>query len=423
MLVLVSSWWAGPWWLWWLLFFGCCVAVAVAPKGVGTAAALSALRESGAGTSALPGVAAAAMATTAAAVAASWALKRRAATAAPAHLQPAHLQPGVAASRSSKSGRSKAAKGVPVSSVHGQILPEVVDVEAAAEGLELAYDSDNEWEGEEEGEAAQSDDDGEADSAACPPCGGAGSSSAGKLWTKALFPAGVEEANNWRMENLQAAQSWSCPCTDRVNCIGADRLDVLQLYSYRQSFRQSACAGGGLRDATSDELRGHYDESSGKFTRSFVVGPLGDCCAESAGLAKGLSFATFANARSDVRKTRPRRASRHAVRRRAESAQRGHIRAWIRAQRANMEGPKGGSDPLDKWRTGYIPKAKRYEMYCESQRRSSLPILCSAALLYAMHSTAAWRCACVCVCMCACVHVHVHAHAHAHVRVRRDRLG
>eukprot|EP00965_Chrysotila_dentata_P058334 1934397-Pleurochrysis_carterae.AAC.1 len=49
----------------------------------------------------------------------------------------------------------------------------------------------------------------------------------------------------------------------------------------------------------------HYSSTKRELSRSFVVGPLNDCCVVSAGLAKGLAFATFARARTDVRKNRP----------------------------------------------------------------------------------------------------------------------
>ena len=58
-----------------------------------------------------------------------------------------------------------------------------------------------------------------------------------KLWTNAQFPEGTHPMScNWDMANLQAAQNWTCPCTDRRNCIGSERgLGVLQLYELRKT--------------------------------------------------------------------------------------------------------------------------------------------------------------------------------------------
>lgn len=124
-----------------------------------------------------------------------------------------------------------------------------------------------------------------------------------KTWTTKEFPDGYEPGYVNSLRNLNAAQEWSCPCQDRHNCIGADRINVLQLYEFRLAFR-SVNKKSELRDAMRRELQGHYDAASGAFTRSFVVGPCGDCCAAAAGLARGLSFGTFANARADLVKER-----------------------------------------------------------------------------------------------------------------------
>ena len=357
----------------WLLLVGCFAVVCIAPKGAGTAAAVAAMRASQAGTSTLPGVAAAAAITTAA-LAASWALKKRAAVAVPAHFLAAP-----AAARNTKTAKDgRSSRGMPLSAVMQPSAEAHVPSDEDASDEDESWNSDNEWEFEDEDDVCSGDEDVqcEAGSSTAP------TSSSGKLWTKKQFPAGVESCNNWRMENLVAVQEWKCPCTDRQNCIGADRLCILQLYEHRQRFREGA-GSGGMRDALRDELQGHYDETHGKFSRSFVVGSLGDCCAESAALAKGVSFQTFATARADVRRNRPRRAARQEGRHRKESEQRAHIRAWIRSQvQGRSEGPKGGADPLDKWRTGYLPRSKRYEVYKEAQRRAGQPILCSSALLY-----------------------------------------
>ena len=129
------------------------------------------------------------------------------------------------------------------------------------------------------------------------------------------------------------------------------------------------------------ELAGHYDPQIKMFTRSFRIGPVGDCCAASAGLAMGLSFATFATARADARDpARPWKVARNRSRAQHESVQRSHLRAYIRDEKAAMEGPKGGSDPIDKTRTPYMSIAKRWEEYKRSRRTSSLPVIGSESL-------------------------------------------
>ena len=95
---------------------------------------------------------------------------------------------------------------------------------------------------------------------------------------------------NWDIANLTAAQQWNCPCSDRRNCIGEERgIAVLQLYEHRKQFLTTCKQRGGMRDAFCKDLLAHYSASSRSFSRSFVVGPLNDCCAAAAGLAAGLS--------------------------------------------------------------------------------------------------------------------------------------
>lgn len=122
-----------------------------------------------------------------------------------------------------------------------------------------------------------------------------------KPYNKAQFPDGYSQGFVCSMDNLIATQQWLCPCPDRHNCIGADRMSVLQLYEFRKAFRQGYKKSS-LQDAMRTELQAHYHANGAYFTRSFVVGPCGDCCATSAGLARGMSFQTFANARADVGK-------------------------------------------------------------------------------------------------------------------------
>ena len=91
-----------------------------------------------------------------------------------------------------------------------------------------------------------------------------------KLWTNLQFPEGMNGARNYDLANLQAAQEWSCPCPDRINCIGADRLTVLALYEHRKVFQTKAHARGGKRDANRFDMQAHYDRSSRSFTRRCV---------------------------------------------------------------------------------------------------------------------------------------------------------
>lgn len=205
-------------------------------------------------------------------------------------------------------------------------------------------------------------------------------SSCGKLWTKALFPEGVLDAANWDLKNLQAAQRWECPCPDRANCIGSDRLSVLDLYDYRKRFRTTAKSHGGFRDAARKELDDHFDPSTGMFARSFKVGPLVDCCAPSAGLAKGLSFATWAASRADSKHNREKREGRKRLLGERESVERAHLNAYIRSLRDGMEGPKGGFAVHDKWRTGKVPISRRWEEYTRRRHQMKLPVIGSIHL-------------------------------------------
>ena len=153
-----------------------------------------------------------------------------------------------------------------------------------------------------------------------------------KLWTNAQFPEGVRPlAANWDMANLSAAQEWACPCLDRRSCIGAERgLTLIHLYEHRKKFLTTCNNSGGKRDAMRADLAAHYSTTNKSFSRSFVVGPLNDCCSAAAALANGLSFGTFANARADLRAARPVRAKRTARRSAKVSYARSTIDTYIR---------------------------------------------------------------------------------------------
>ena len=185
-------------------------------------------------------------------------------------------------------------------------------------------------------EDASSDDSDDSDEPSGDECVPSTTSAAQvKLWTNAQFPEGMTPlANNWDMANLSAAQDWTCPCSDRRNCIGAERgLTVLQLYEHRKGFLTTCNSTGGKRDSFVSEIRGHYQHwHTRSFSRSFVVGPLNDCCVASVGLAKGLSFQTFANARADVRNNRTATTKVDRKRKRGEkvSGERSIIDAYIR---------------------------------------------------------------------------------------------
>ena len=141
------------------------------------------------------------------------------------------------------------------------------------------------------------------------------------------------------------------------NCISEDRLNVLELYEYRKKFLTTCANDGGKRDAARKEMAQHAD-AAGNLSRSFVVGPLNDCCVASAGLAKGISFGSWASARADLRKKRPLKVGRTQVRVRAESIQRRTLEAYIRSLREGMEGAKGRDAPYN-WSTGKRTVPKR----------------------------------------------------------------
>lgn len=137
--------------------------------------------------------------------------------------------------------------------------PLPVDIETSDEDFSASVDEDDE----------SASDEGRSHRVPC------GRKAGSKLWSRRQFPEGTEGHKNWDVANLQAAQAWTCPCADRVNCIGKDRLqNVLDLYDHRKKFRTTAHTRGGLRDACRDELQRQYDPSSRKFRRAFKV-----CCA------------------------------------------------------------------------------------------------------------------------------------------------
>lgn len=197
-----------------------------------------------------------------------------------------------------------------------------------------------------------------------------------KLWTNAQFPEGTSPvSSNWDMANLSAAQDWTCPCLDRRNCIGAERdLTVLQLYELRKGFLTTCSGTGGKRYSLASEMRRHYSTATHSFSRSFVVGPLNDCCVASASLAMGVSFQTFANARADVRKNRKLMTRGGRKRKRGDkvSSDRSIIDAYIRRLRGTYEGSKG-KETL-RWYTGKRSIPKRWEDFKKHRSDNGLPV-------------------------------------------------
>lgn len=63
-----------------------------------------------------------------------------------------------------------------------------------------------------------------------------------------------------------------------------------------------------------------------------------------------------------------------------ESKQRAHLNAYIRQLRNNLEGPKGGQAPKDKWTISKMTVPKRWEQYRESRMRKGLPVIGSLSL-------------------------------------------
>ena len=166
----------------------------------------------------------------------------------------------------------------------------------------------------------------------------------------------------------------------RRNCIGGERLKILDLYEHRKAFRTSAAQGRGLRDESRAALQNHYSAGNGTFSRSFVVGPLNDCCAASAGLASGLSFHTWSDSRTDVTKNRPWHTGRGEVAAKNRSVEREHLEAYIRQLRSSYEGPKGGSAPKDKWTVPKNTAGARWEEYKALRQRQQLPVIGSKSL-------------------------------------------
>ena len=64
----------------------------------------------------------------------------------------------------------------------------------------------------------------------------------GKLCGPAQFPEGNGSNACWDWGNILAAQKWCCPCTDRKNCIGMDRLKPEELLLHRKEYQTTRSA-------------------------------------------------------------------------------------------------------------------------------------------------------------------------------------
>ena len=176
----------------------------------------------------------------------------------------------------------------------------------------------------------------------------AGVPGSGKLWSKTQFPEGFKGAKNYELLNLSAAHDWTCPCPDQ-NCWSRERYpSVFTLYEFRKDAQTKS---KGFRDTfRSKFLEPAYNRTTRKCTRSCRIGERNDNCIAAAGLAFGLSFSTFANARADVTKDRLHHKGRMQSRDALESKERVHLNAYIRDLRSGMEGSKGQDST--KWMTG-----------------------------------------------------------------------
>ena len=262
-------------------------------------------------------------------------------------------------------------------------LPWTPDADSEQSG-ESSAGTDDCWDSDDTASAdGGSDDGGSDDGSAAASAAATPKRAAAKLWTKAQFPEGVRPMQaNWDLANLTAAQEWNCPCTDRRNCIGAERgVTVLQLYDHRKQFLTTCNTRGGMRNAFRSDLQPHYSSASCAFSRSFVVGPLNDCCAASAGLAAGSSVQTYFNAYADVRKNRTSSTTTGARKRKRiarMSQDRSIIDAYIRRLRGTFEGAKG-KDTLG-WHTGRRSIPKRWEDFKKHRTQNALPLVGSVGI-------------------------------------------
>jgi hypothetical protein len=252
------------------------------------------------------------------------------------------------------------------------------DDEAEDGGEEDKDSGDEEPESEYSDEEDLSEDDSGAEEEGACQVNQKTTSSTGKLWSAKQFPEGTKGHACWDWANIKAAQAWECPCTDRRNCIGAERIRPEDLLVHRKQRQTTATVNS--RDAARLSLAEHFSSLTKSFSRSFVVGHLNDCCAASAGLANGHSWASWARSRSDCTKDRPLHAGRCKLRQEQESVAARCIDAYIRDRRSVMNGSKGSSRGSAKSYTAKESMSVRYQGYRNDRISSKLPVLGSKRL-------------------------------------------
>ena len=97
---------------------------------------------------------------------------------------------------------------------------------------------------------------------------------------------------------------------------------------------------GGLRDVCRNCFEQQWDPKLLLMSRNFHVGENRHACEHAFGVACSIGEATYARARVDATKNRPRHAGRASGRQSQRSAASEALDAWIRDQRKGMEGDK-----------------------------------------------------------------------------------
>jgi len=197
-----------------------------------------------------------------------------------------------------------------------------------------------------------------------------------RLWnSSAMYPNGV--ANPYHLPNIMAAFTYDCPCSrkclSRVQAYHGHEAGHV-LCTHRQGIRARAkeLGRGGLRDHTASVYASHFNKVVGAFTRSFVVGGVGDVCERAFAIATGLSEVTYARARRDAIADRPKHAARIVHRQQRESTDRVELDAWVRRLRGTLEGNKNGAG--GKWYMRKTTEGQLWKMYqseCDAARQLS----------------------------------------------------
>lgn len=205
-----------------------------------------------------------------------------------------------------------------------------------------------------------------------------------RVWpSDVVYPLGNRQFGS--VPNLQAALAYDKCCSRCCLTRVAAEMEpngITALYAHRQQFRQSVSrlgGRGGDRDATRDMLAAHYDVRSRKFQHTFVIAGVSGCCVVSAAIAASVSEATYARARGDVTKARPRHAGRSASRKDCMSSARRTLDAWVRTQRAGMEGDKICGN---KWYSEKVTGRQLWERYLRDMNMVQQPSVGNPQLLY-----------------------------------------